>query len=134
MHYYLDANIIIYYMKATYPEVRDRLLSLKVSDIKVPAVVAAELSYGVAKSQAKAANAEIIKATLTPFAIVPFDIDAATVYGKLRVDLERAGTIIGPHDMLIAATVMSRGGILITHNTKEFSRISGLQYEDWVNA
>lgn len=45
--------------------------------------------------------------------------------------LKKQGTPIGANDMLIAATVLANKGILVTHNTKEFSRINGLLIEDW---
>ena len=65
------------------------------------------------------------------FEIVPFDKAAVWVYAEIRANLERKGQIIGQNDLVIAATVLSRNGILITNNIKEFSRIEGLLYEDW---
>lgn len=52
-------------------------------------------------------------------------------YARLRSDLERHGTPIGANDMLIAATALYWNATLVTHNTDEFSRVSGLQLEDW---
>ena len=49
---------------------------------------------------------------------------AAQKYGILRADLEKNGQVIGANDMLIAATVLAEGGTLVTHNTREFSRIT----------
>jgi len=59
--------------------------------------------------------------------------DKSTVYySKIRKDLEERGKIIGPNDLIIAATVLANGGIVITHNTKEFKGVKGLQIQDWV--
>jgi len=71
---------------------------------------------------------------LTDFAktrVLPFDAAAARVYGRIRLALELAGTPVGPMDMLIAAIAIANNVILVTHNTREFSRIPGLQIEDW---
>jgi tRNA(fMet)-specific endonuclease VapC len=72
-----------------------------------------------------------IKKLLSMFEIVPFDAEAAAIYAKIRADLEIKGNVIGSNDMIIAATVLSRGGTLVTNNTREFCRIEGLQIEDW---
>lgn len=61
----------------------------------------------------------------------PFDDQAATIYGRIRYELERQGQVIGPMDLLIAATALANNLILVTHNTTEFSRIAGLLLEDW---
>lgn len=68
---------------------------------------------------------------LTPYVIVDFDQVAAIAYGKIRADLERRGLPIGPLDLLIAAQALSRNLILVTNNTREFSRVAQLQIEDW---
>jgi tRNA(fMet)-specific endonuclease VapC len=49
----------------------------------------------------------------------------------IRADLESKGTPIGPYDTLIAGIALSSGAILVTHNTKEFKRVKGLNIEDW---
>jgi len=64
-------------------------------------------------------------------ASVPFDRAAAEAYGTIRATLEQQGTPIGANDVLIAATALSRGMILVTHNTREFGRIAALLLEDW---
>lgn len=62
-----------------------------------------------------------------------FDGAAAETYGKIRADLERKGTPIGPMDMLIAGQAKSKGFILVTNNTREFERVDALQVEDWAS-
>jgi len=68
---------------------------------------------------------------LNSFIIVPFDSSAAERYAQIRQNLEKRGRVIGPDDLLIAATVLTCGGVLVTHNTSEFSRVEGLRLEDW---
>ena len=63
--------------------------------------------------------------------ILEFDNYAAEGYGRVRAELERKGTPIGPMDMLIAGNARSEGLILITNNTREFLRVQNLEAEDW---
>ncbi len=72
-----------------------------------------------------------LDAFLAPFTSLPFDDAAARKCAEIRRELERSGTIIGPHDLQIAPIALQHGLTLVTHNTQEFSRISGLQWEDW---
>jgi tRNA(fMet)-specific endonuclease VapC len=62
---------------------------------------------------------------------IPFDAAAAREAARVRIDLERRGLLIGPLDLLIAGTALSRGATLVTSNVGEFRRIRGLRLEDW---
>jgi tRNA(fMet)-specific endonuclease VapC len=62
---------------------------------------------------------------------VPFDREGAKEAARVRIELERRGIAIGSLDLLIAGTTLSRGAMLATNNTREFSRIKGLRLEDW---
>ena len=66
-----------------------------------------------------------------PYESLPFDDAAAAEYGRIRAQLAAAGTPIGPNDLMIAAIARDRQLTLVTHNTREFSRVSGLLMEDW---
>ncbi len=83
------------------------------------------------KSQHKAKNLANINRFLEPFEIVSFDDDCSIVYSKIRSSMELEGNIIGPHDYIIAATVLAKNGILVTNNTKEFERVKSLKIENW---
>ena len=63
--------------------------------------------------------------------ILPFDEQAASASAELRAQWEKAGSGIGPIDTLIAGTAMAHAATLVTHNTKEFSRVRGLRLLDW---
>jgi tRNA(fMet)-specific endonuclease VapC len=65
------------------------------------------------------------------FVSFSFDDAAAEIYGTIRARLERAGTTIGPNDLLIAAIALNQKATLVTHNTREFSRVEDLLLEDW---
>lgn len=90
-----------------------------------------ELSYGVEKSKWRKANTALLDKFLRDFHIVPYDERAARICGVLRAALEKKGHPIGPMDTLIAAHAVSMDATLITHNTREFARVSNLAIEDW---
>ena len=100
-------------------------------DISVCSIVRSELFYGAAKSQTPERTLEKQTLFLTPYATVPFDDEMAAVYGQIRATLERQGQPIGALDMQIAAIAIARSLILVTHNTREFRRVPGLQIDDW---
>jgi tRNA(fMet)-specific endonuclease VapC len=130
--YFLDTNTCVYFLKGTYRSILKEFKKKKPEEIKIPAMVKAELLLGAEKSERKEENLNTCKKFLEPFEIVGFDDQAATIYAKIRASLERKGTLIGPNDMIIASTVMARKGILISHNVREFKQIPGLQLQDWV--
>jgi tRNA(fMet)-specific endonuclease VapC len=63
--------------------------------------------------------------------IVPFDAQAAEAAARIRAALEQSGSLIGPIDIQIASVALSRGAVLVTHNTRKFERVTGLLLEDW---
>jgi tRNA(fMet)-specific endonuclease VapC len=131
MTYYLDTNICIYFLNGSLSKVRDRLLSKSPRDIAIPSIVKAELLFGAEKSKKRDENLEKINRFLLPLLTAGFDDEEASAYARIRAHLETAGLLIGPNDLLIAATVSAQGGILVTNNTREFSRVPGLPLEDW---
>ena len=87
--------------------------------------------HGVEKSKATEKNRVALALLLANIDIVSFDSLAAQSYGKIRVDLEKAGTPIGPLDMMIAGHAKSLNYNVVTNNTKEFARVKGLKLENW---
>lgn len=131
MHYYLDTNICIYYLKGLYPALQDKLHNYYVSEIKIPSIVKAELLYGAKKSKKKEDNTSKVEQFLLPFEVIAFDDKAATKYAEIRAEMTVAGNPIGPNDLIIAATVITNNGTLITNNENEFSRVNSLMIENW---
>jgi tRNA(fMet)-specific endonuclease VapC len=134
MKYSLDTNTCIRVINQRSPQARTKLLSTPAQEVVVCSVVRAELFYGAAKSQTPEQTRKKQELFLQAFKSLAFDDNAASIYGRIRAELERAGTPIGPLDMQIAAIVLAHNLILITHNTREFSRISGLTIQDWENS
>ncbi len=130
MIYALDSDAIAYYFRGE-GRVGERLLACPARDIAVPAVVAYELRYGLARMQGFARRAAQLETFLASATILPFDDDCARVAARLRVALERVGAPIGPIDTLIAATALASHAVLVTRKVREFSRVEGLEVEDW---
>lgn len=131
MKYLLDTNVCISYLNKAESLVRTRMQMLKPSEILLCSVVEAELYFGVMKSATPSKNLSRLTPFLNQFVSLPFDNKAARKFGRIRADLAKAGTPIGPYDLQIAAIALVNRLILVTHNTREFSRIVGLPLEDW---
>ena len=131
MRYMLDTNICIYAIKHKPEQVFIRLQEHDPIDICISSVTYAELVHGVEKSKAIEKNRLALALLLANIEIMNFDSLAAESYGKIRADLEKAGTPIGPLDMMIAGHAKALAYTLVTNNTKEFERIKGLKLENW---
>ena len=94
-------------------------------------IIRAELMTGAIKGPNPAADVVDLNAILNRLRSFPFDDAAADEYARIRAELERRGLPIGGNDYMIAAVAVTHGVVLVTHNTGEFSRVSGLQLEDW---
>ena len=92
------------------------------------AVVIGELYKGAHRSQDCDRHLANIEQRILPsVTVLPYDIDIAKIFGKIRTHLEKAGTILPDADLQIAATAVSHNLELVTGNLHHFSRISGLK-------
>ncbi|MHC5597728.1 MAG: type II toxin-antitoxin system tRNA(fMet)-specific endonuclease VapC [Nostoc sp.] len=131
MIYLLDTNACIVYLNRPVSGVRRRLTTLSLQDVAVCSVVKAELFYGAIRSNNRARTLALQEAFLNNFVSLPFDDTSARIFGIIRAELAANGTPIGPYDLQIAAIAIANNLILVTHNTREFGRVNGLQLEDW---
>lgn len=131
MKFYLDTNIIIYALNGRYPAVMRHFQAVPMMSIAIPTVALAEIEYGARKSRDYEKTIAQYRKFTRFFEVVPFSDDASECYGRIRASLEMRGEVIGANDLLIAATAMADNSVLVTHNIREFSRIEGLQEEDW---
>ena len=129
----LDTNICIYIIKQQPAAVLKRFLEYQLGEICISSITLAELRFGVAKSAYRDKNAGALDEFIIPLEVIPFDEEAALVYGDIRAALEKAGTPIGSMDMLIAAHAVSLNVTLVTNNTREFERVPGLTVVDWTS-
>jgi tRNA(fMet)-specific endonuclease VapC len=133
----LDTNAVIASINRRVPHVRSRLEAVlgQAEIIGIPTIVLFELRYGIAKSARPRENSAILSAFLALDVVLwPFEVEDAEEAGQIRAELERAGTSIGPYDILIAAQARRRKAILVTANTHEFMRVSELNVQDWAAA
>lgn len=126
----LDTNTLIYFFKGQ-GRVAERMLGTSPRDIRIPAAVLYELELGIARSSQPRKRRGQLDAMLSAVTILPLDGVAARHAAELRASLDAAGTPIGPMDTLIAGTAIAAQGVLVTHNTGEFSRVKGLRLADW---
>ncbi|MEC4818939.1 MAG: type II toxin-antitoxin system VapC family toxin [Scytonema sp. PMC 1069.18] len=131
MIYLLDTNTCILYLTRRSSPIINKLARVSRQDVVLCDIVKAELYYGAYKGTRLESNLALYKEFFSEFVSLPFDGDAAAVYGCIRAKLEALGTPIGPNDLQIAAIAIVNNLILITHNTREFRRVPELQFEDW---
>lgn len=130
MSYLLDTNACIGLLTGRTPAIAERLRLLPPAEVKLSAVVKAELLHGARRSGRPAENLRLLAEFFAPFESLPFDDRCAERYGVVRTELEARGSPIGPNDLLIASTALAHGAVLVTHDL-EFDRVVGLLTEDW---
>jgi tRNA(fMet)-specific endonuclease VapC len=126
----LDTNTVIYFFKGS-GNVPQNLLSKSPKDIGIPTIVLFELEVGIAKSRSPSKRIKQLQDLVAVVQVLPFGIKEARAAASIRAQLEEKGLGIGPYDILISGTALAHQATLVTHNTKEFSRIQKLQIEDW---
>lgn len=131
MIYLLDTNVCIQYLNGRSNRIREKFNKIQPQEIAVCSIVKAELFYGARRSHYPERTLKQQQVFLKPFVSLSFDDQAAITYSKIRAYLAELGTPIGSNDLQIAAIALTHNLILVTHNTKEFSRVEGLRLEDW---
>ena len=130
----LDTNAVIAVLNHPTSPVRARIdaaIGLG-RPLAISSIVLFELRYGAAKSARPERNAQrIINFLSGPIEVLPFAPADAEEAGDIRAELERAGTPIGPYDILVAAQARRRDALLVTANEREFARVPRLKLEDW---
>ena len=116
----LDTNICVRFLRGEESVVRRLLDADENDDLRIPAMVEGELFYGVEKS-----------ALLAFLPVCHADDETMEKFGELKAKAEAAGRRVDDADVIIAATAMRHGALLVTGNTRHFSRFDGLEIEDW---
>jgi len=127
--YMLDTDISSYLIRGDHPEVTDAFRQ-HFPDVCISAITAAELQYGAQKRKSQLLTRNVnAYCNLVP--ICEWTREAAETYAEMRVELEKHGTPVGSMDMLIAASAIAEGAILVTNNIAHFSKIGKLRVENW---
>lgn len=129
--YLLDTNILSDLIRHPDGTVARRIESVGPKALFTSIIVAAELRYGCAK-KGSAKLFKRVDGILQTIPVLPLDIPTDAEYGDIRAQLETVGQPIGMNDLLIAAHALALGLTLVTDNLREFSRIRGLNVENWL--
>ena len=129
--YFLDTDICIYLLTGRVPEVERRLLDVALNEIGTTAITAAELRFGALKSSRPRQNMERVESFLAPLVLAAFDDRAAIHFARIKAVLSKSGKLIGPMDLLIAAISLANKATLVSNNVREFSRVPGLEVDNW---
>lgn len=131
MKFLLDTNVWIDLLNPEPSIVKQKFSLIPLQDIRLCSVVKAELWFGAYKSSRREHNLKSLDMLFSQFVSLSFDDDAAQIVGEVRAELAKKGIPIGPYDLQIAAIALANDLALVTHNTREFSRVAGLKLEDW---
>jgi tRNA(fMet)-specific endonuclease VapC len=129
--YMLDTNMCIYIIKNRPSGVLRQMKRYSPSAIVISAITACELENGVSKSSNPEKNRQTLTKFLFPFDVCPFNGQAASHYGDIRMCLDRSGSEIGAMDLLIAAHARSLSLTLVAKDPRKFEAVPGLRTECW---
>lgn len=131
MKWMLDTNTCIAIIKREPESVLRKLRGKSIGQVGISSITLGELAFGASKSSRPEESHAALTEFLLALEVAPFDESAAMQYGQVRAGLARDGRPIGPLDTLIAAHALANDVVLVTHNTREFSRVTDLRIEDW---
>jgi tRNA(fMet)-specific endonuclease VapC len=100
--------------------------------VTLSAIVSAEIEAGLAKANYAKKLTSLAEAARANFEVLDWSAEIVPTYARMRTSLERAGTLIGPMDLLIAAHALHLNAVIVTANVREFSRVPGLRIENWL--
>lgn len=132
LQWLLDTNTCIAIMNQSPEHIIQTVMKHPVDTVGMSVISLYELEYGVSKSRKKVQNRQTLDGFKKYIQTVPWTEDCASLCGEIRAELEKKGTLIGPHDILIAGHALALDATLVTHNMKEFKRVKGLNVVDWI--
>lgn len=133
MGFLIDSSVLIAWERARL-NLHSQLVQYAEDDFAISAITASELLHGVhrAANPAQRRRREaFVEGLLARLPIISFDAVAARLHARLSAELAADGTAVGPHDLIIAATALTKGYIVTTRDERSFPRIPGLSYQRW---
>jgi len=113
----LDTNTVSYMLKGQSPKARRKLEKLsEEEEVCLSAITEGEIRYGLAKRVLRPETQDNIERFLDTIDILPWDSDAARVYGSMRAKLEAAGRPVNNLDLLIGAHAIAAEAVLVTND------------------
>jgi tRNA(fMet)-specific endonuclease VapC len=131
MRYLLDTNLVSDLIRNPQGRVAEHTRKIGEQKVCTSIIVAAELRYGATRKASPRLTNQV-EAVLGAMDVLPFEAPADVAYGMIRARLEQVGSPIGGNDLLIGAQAIALGYTLVTDNEKEFVRIEGLTWENWL--
>ena len=131
LRYLLDTNICIYIAKQRPPAVARRFSDLAAGTVGMSLITFGELRFGAEKSARRDETLATLARLNELIPVIELGVKVGEAYGTLRAQMERAGTPLGNNDLWIAAHAISLDVTLVSNNTREFARVSGLALENW---
>lgn len=129
--YLLDTNTLSHLIRQPQGRVAERIEEVGEDNVVTSVIVACELRYGAAKRASRRLTKQV-EAVLGALTIRALESDVERAYAAIRVALEKKGTPIGAHDMLIAAHARALDAVCVTDNVAEFKRVPALRVENWL--
>ncbi len=131
LRYLLDTNICIYVIKRRPELVLDRF-NENAAHLAISSITLAELLHGAEKSSQPQRTLAVVEDFCSRLDVLDYGAKASQHYGQIRASLEQRGTPIGVNDLHIAAHARSEGLTLVSNNLREFERVDGLLFENWL--
>ena len=131
MEYLLDTDICIYWLKGR-EIIRNKILSVGLSNVAICSITVAELYYGAYNSSRIEENLTRAERFISNIAVISLDNDALRCFGELKTQLRKLGQPVADFDLLIASVAITENLILVTNNTRHYNRIDEIQLENWV--
>lgn len=127
--YLIDTNICIYFIKGKF-NLLQKFENAGINNCFISEITLAELKFGVANSEQPEKNQRNLDNFLTGITIIPI-FHALDLYAKEKARLRKSGKPIDDFDLLIGTTAVTHNLVMVTNNTDHFTRIKGIQLEDW---
>lgn len=129
--YLLDTNICIYYLKNLF-QIEKKIKEVELENCFISEITVAELKFGASNSSKKASNKQVINKFIDASQIVPI-ITCLDFYADEKARLRQLGTPLDEFDLLIGCSAVVNEMVLVTNNEKHFTRIQGIQVENWTH-
>ena len=126
-----DSSVLIY-LERNLQNVEKIIAGKEEEPYGISVITVSELLHGVHRADSEKRRLEreaFVERVIELFPAYPFDLNAARIYARIWSNLAKKGTAIGAHDLMIGATCISLGYLVLTSDVRDFERIPGLKIE-----
>ncbi|MBI4312811.1 MAG: type II toxin-antitoxin system VapC family toxin [Chloroflexi bacterium] len=133
--YLFDTDVLSQIVKpCPLPGVIARLAATPPEQQFTSAITVGEMVYGAYRSRRQEHYLRQLQERVWPnVRVLPFNHAAGEIYGRLRAQLEQAGTPLAEPDLRIAAIALTHDLTVVTGNVRHFARVPGLRWENWLS-